>query len=88
MIAGELLAIAPTAEALLRLIEEELELVLLGFVRAVSNDLLHRMGATCNGILTQLFGSQRGWIWETGTGAEGGGARVALARGRQSDRGA
>ena len=54
MIVNELLAILPTADALLGLTENELELVLLDFVRVVSNDPLRRM-VTCNGVVTELF---------------------------------
>src|SRR5271169_2340579 len=60
MIVKELVAILPTPDALLRLTDRELQLVLLGFVCAVSDDPLRRM-VTCAGIMTELFRSHGGY---------------------------
>ncbi len=55
MIVKELMASAPSADALLALTEKELELVLLALIRAVSDDSVRHM-VTCNGVVTELFG--------------------------------
>ncbi len=55
MYVRELIAAAPTAEALLALTGDELERLLLKFIRAASDDQLRRM-VTRDGILTELFG--------------------------------
>lgn len=55
MIVQELVAKAPSADALLAFTESELDLVLLNFIQAASDDKFRRM-VTCDGVVTQLFG--------------------------------
>lgn len=53
----EILAALPRAEQLLELTERELQVILLRYLRAVTDDPLRRM-ATCEGTITSLFGSE------------------------------
>jgi hypothetical protein len=57
----EIIELLPTADRLLELTDEELQRVLLRFVAAATADPLRRTGVTCEGTITELFGSHGGY---------------------------
>lgn len=57
----EIIDLLPTADRLLELTEDELQRVLLGFLAAAAKDPSRHFGATCEGTITELFGSHGGY---------------------------
>lgn len=61
MYVREIIEALPTADRLLELTEGELERVLLRFIAAAADDPLRRSGATCEGVITELFSPPAGY---------------------------